>query len=178
MACRNHAFLTRARVFGILESRLVRYSDRMAIQPKIARAEPEGSLSEKQLAQRRAAGAKAREALRAKNNKPASGFPATGMPAMGPGWGGEAKGRGAGPEGLRAARAAPRRSRAELDALAEEALDRMIAIAFDPSTPGLLKVHACEKVLNLIEGPPPSRVMLPSGEIKIVWPRRRSRRLG
>jgi hypothetical protein len=50
----------------------------------------------------------------------------------------------------------------------------MVAMAFDPSTPGMLKVHACAKVLNLIEGPPPKRVMLPSGEIKVVWPRRRS----
>jgi hypothetical protein len=28
--------------------------------------------------------------------------------------------------------------------------------------------------LDLIAGRPPSRAMLPSGEIKVVWPRRRS----
>lgn len=146
----------------------------MVARPQIAEVEPKPALTEKQLAQRRAAGAKAREALRAKNNRPASGWPASGLPAMGPGWGGEAKGRGVGPDGLAAARAAPRRSRAELDARAEEALDRMIAIAFDPSMPGMLVVHACAKILDLIAGRPPKRVMLPSGEIKVVWPRRRS----
>jgi hypothetical protein len=41
----------------------------------------------------------------------------------------------------------------------------------DPGTPDSLKISAASKALDLIEGPPPTRVMLSSGEIKTIWGR-------
>ncbi len=129
----------------------------MATDPMSAGAGPKRPLTERQLAQRRAAGASARVALRAKNDRPASGWPASGLPAMGQGWGGEAKGPGAGPEALPAARAAPRRTREEMDALADAMLDVMVTVALDPQTLPALAVIAAEKARNQILGTPGQR---------------------
>ncbi len=132
---------------------------------KIEAPRPKRPLTQRQLAQRRAAGAKARVALRAKNDRPASGWPASGLPAsdidaMGPGWGGEAKGPGAGPEALPAARAAPRRSREEREWWKDRCIDLFVAVALDPGTPVGLRLIAASKALDLIRRPPKRRLQI------------------
>ena len=73
---------------------------------------------------------------------------------------------------------APRRSREQREWQKEVWIDWLMALVDNPATPTGLKIYAASKALDLLEGPPPSRVMLPSGEFKTVWPRRRTRGLG
>ena len=103
--------------------------------------------TEKQLANRE----KVRQALRAKNNKPASH-----IPAMGAGWGGEAKGRG---KDLRIAanRAGPEQRKvgqARRLEQAEALLDVIIDAALDPTQPAGVRIMAAREARNQIVGTP------------------------
>jgi hypothetical protein len=68
-----------------------------------------------------------------------------------------AKGRGAGPEALPAARAAPRRSREEREWRKDCRIDWLYALVMNPKTPDGLKIYAASKALDLIDGPPKPR---------------------
>lgn len=116
---------------------------------------PKRPLSEKRLAQLREAGKKGLAAARISNHKPAAGHPRSGMAAQGPGWGGDAKGAGAGPEGLERARLAPRKDHG---ALAEEALDKMVEI-MRGSEYEALQLAAAAKVRAEIVGTPINRTV-------------------
>ena len=110
-------------------------------------------LTEAQLAQRRAAAAKSREVLRAKNNKPASG-----MPAMGHGYGGPAKGSNWQPGYNPMIREIRCATPEERELIAQRALAGMVEI-MDSQEPAAVRLQAMEKILNRIEGTPVQRVI-------------------
>lgn len=101
--------------------------------------------------------------------------PPSGIPASGPGWGGEAKGPGIPLAEYHQRVRSPPASPAEREALAQEALETMVAVMRD-SEYDATRLAAAEKVRNQIMGTPIQRTIVDHQPIerRTVDPRRLS----